>query len=130
MNFFLTGTITPVEVAQERRYMHGAESSYDIPCEELFNQLGLVYASNDGDFINSKRELVVQKIPHSGGPMMKKKILMDYLNENGLDIIWTLLGEKMAVTQHGEQTYFGVPCGVFYFENGELKGELNHHERD
>lgn len=108
----------------------GAESSYNIPCEQLFNELGLLYAPNDGDFNNSKGELVVQNIPHSGGIMINKKILTDYLEENNLDIIWTLLGEKMAYISHGEQSYFGAPCGVFYLENGEIMGELNHYDRN
>ncbi len=108
----------------------GAESSYNIPCEQLFNDLGLVYAPNDGDFFNSKGELVVQNIPHSGGLMINKKILTEYLKKNDLEIIWTLLGEKMAYISHGEQSYFGAPCGVFYLDNGEVKGQLNHYERD
>jgi len=108
----------------------GAESSYNIPCEQLFNDLDLIYAPNDGDFVNPQGELVVQNIPRSGGLMINKEILLDYLKKNDLDIIWTLLGEKMAFISHGEQSYFGAPCGVFYLENGEFKGQLNHHERD
>src|SRR5690606_8324693 len=87
----------------------GAESSYSIPCEQLFNDLELIYAPNDGDFVNPQGELVVQNIPRSGGLMINKEILLDYLEKNDLDIIWTLLGEKMAFISHGEQSYFGVP---------------------
>lgn len=108
----------------------GAESSYNIPCEQLFNDLGLIYSSNDGDFTNVKGELVVQNIPDSGGLMINKKILMDYLEEKDLEIIWTLLGEKLAYISRGDESYFGAPCGVFYIENGEIKGQLNHYERD
>jgi hypothetical protein len=108
----------------------GAESSYNIPCEQLFNDLELIYAPNDGDFVNPQGELVVQNIPRSGGLMINKEILLDYLEKNDLDIIWTLLGEKMAFISHGEQSYFGVPCGGFHLENGEFKGQLNHYERD
>lgn len=108
----------------------GAESSYSIPCEQLFNDLELIYAPNDGDFVNPQGELVVQNIPRSGGLMINKEILLDYLEKNDLDIIWTLLGEKMAFISHGEQSYFGVPCGGFHLENGEFKGQLNHYERD
>lgn len=108
----------------------GAESSYKIPCEKIFSDLGLIYAPNDGDFINSQGELVVQNIPESGGLMIKKEILIEYLKKNNLDIIWTVLIEKMAYVSHGEQSYFGVPCGVFYLKNGDIKGQMNHYERN
>jgi hypothetical protein len=108
----------------------GAESSYNIPCEQLFNDLDLIYAPNDGDFVNPQGKLTVQNIPRSGGLMINKEILLDYLEKNDLDIVWTLLGEKMAYISHGEQNYFGAPCGVFHVENRELKGQLNHYERD
>lgn len=108
----------------------GAESSYNIPCEQLFNDLKLIYAPNDGDFVNPQGKLAIQNVPRSGGLMINKEILLDYLEKNDLDIVWTLLGEKMAFISHGEQNYFGSPCGVFHLENGELKGQLNHYERD
>jgi len=109
----------------------GAESSYSIPCEQLFNGLGLIYAPNDGDFINSTGELVIQNIPYSGGLLVNKKLLIEYLDENNLEIIWTLNGEKMAsISPDNSRSYRGTPCGVFYLENGEIKGQLNYYERD
>jgi hypothetical protein len=108
----------------------GAESFYNIPCEQLFNDLDLIYAPNDGDFVNLQGKLTVQNIPRSGGLMINKEILLDYLKKNDLDIIWTLLGEKMAFISHREQSYFGVPSGVFHLVNEEIKGKLNHHERN
>lgn len=108
----------------------GAESTYKIPCEQLFNDLDLIYAENDGDFVNPKGELVVKNVPKSGGLMINKDILLNHLEKNDLDIIWTLLGEKMAFISYGEQSYFGAPCGVFHLENGEFQGQLNHYERD
>lgn len=108
----------------------GAESSYNIPCEQLFNGLELIYAPNDGDFVNPQGLLTVQNIPLSRGIMIKKETLLNYLEKNDLDIIWTLLGEKIAYFSDGEQSYFGAPCGVFYIENGEVKGQLNHYERN
>lgn len=107
----------------------GAESSYYIPCWQLFNDLELIYSPNDGDFVNPKGDLVVQNIPKSGANAINKEILLEFLKLNGLDIIWTVLGEKMAYTTHGTQNYFGVPCGVFYMENGEIKGDLNYYDR-
>lgn len=108
----------------------GAESSYYIPCEQLFNDLSMVYGSTDGDFENQNGKLIARNISGSRGLMINKKILTDYLEKNDLDIIWTLLGEKMAFTSYQSENYFSVPCGVFYLENGEIKGQLNYYERD
>lgn len=108
----------------------GAEASYSMPCEQLFNDLELNYSLRDGNFEDDLGNIIVQNIPTAGGLMIRKDKFLKYLEENDLDIIWTLLGEKLAFHSPGETNYFGAPCGVFYLEKGLLKGELNHYERD
>lgn len=108
----------------------GAESPYQIPCETLFKGLGLKYSLLDGFLENMDERIVVQNIPNSGGIMIDQEMLMNYLEQNELDIIWTVLGEKMAFLSHGYTNYFSSPCGVFYLEDGEVKGKLNYHDRE
>lgn len=56
---------------------------------------------------------------------------MQFLDSNGLDITWTLLGEKFSFDNNQrEESYFKVPCGVYYLENGEIKGEIKMYGRD
>lgn len=105
-----------------------ANFEYNIPCQTLFEGLGLQYASNDGDFIDSNGDLVVTNI-NPKGVLIRKDKLVEFLSKNNLEIIWTILGEK--ISDLGNQDYdFGVPCGVFSLENGTVKGEMLMYERD
>lgn len=105
----------------------GANSNYNIPCQTLFEGMNLQYASNDGDFIDTAGETIVTNI-NPKGTMIRKDKLVDFLSQNNLEIIWTLLGEK--ISDLGDHNYdFGVPCGVFYLDNDSFKGKIIMHER-
>ena len=63
--------------------------------------------------------------------MIREKDLLEFLDKNDLDIIWTLLGEKFSHSMHREdESYFRVPCGVFYLEEGKMKGEMVMYDRE
>ena len=106
----------------------GANFNYNIPCKTLFEGLQLKYSSIDGDFEDKNGQKIVTNISPKG-TLIRKKELMEYLDKNNLSIIWTILGEK--ISENEERFYnFGVPCGVFYLNNGFLKGELKMYSRD
>jgi len=108
----------------------GANYSYNIPCKYIFEGMKLQYAPIDGDLKNANGKIiVVNSNPRS--VLMRKKDLVQFLEENGLDIIWTLLGEKMSFDSNDrEESYFSVPCGVYFLENENLQGKLKMYERD
>ena len=65
------------------------------------------------------------------GCLIRKKELLDFLRKKHLDIIWTVLGEKISLYGITIGTpFFKVPCGVFYLEKGEFKGDLKIYDRD
>lgn len=105
-----------------------ANSNYNIPSQTLFDGLELQYASNDGDFIDSSANLVVTNI-NPGGVLIRKDKLVEFLAKNDLEIIWTILGEKIS-DLGGHKYDFGIPCGVFYLTNDAIKGEMIMHQRD
>ena len=108
----------------------GANQSYNIPCKFIFEGMGLQYAPIDGDLINLDGKIIVTN-NSSRGILIKKKELMQFLEENNLDIVWTILGEKFSfIDSRQEESYFKAPCGIYYFENGLLKGEMNMYDRD
>lgn len=108
----------------------GANQSYNIPCKFIFEGMGLQYAPIDGNLTDSSGKTVVTN-NNSRGILIKKKELIQFLNDNDLDIIWTVLGEKFSyIDSRNEESYFKVPCGVYFFENGLLKGELKMHDRE
>jgi hypothetical protein len=48
-----------------------------------------------------------------------------------LDIIWTLLGEKLSyIDNRNEKSYLRFPCGVYYLETGRLNGKLKMYDRE
>ena len=54
--------------------------------------------------------------------IIRKKELLDYLNENNLNIFFTILGEK-RILDH-ENSKLQSFSGVYYFKNDKLKGSL------
>lgn len=108
----------------------GANQSYNISCKYIFEGMKLQYAPIDGTLKNSDNEIVViNSKPRS--VLIRKRDLIRFLEENDLDIIWTLLGEKMSFDMNQRQdSYFAVPCGVYYLDNGKLMGELKMYSRD
>ena len=108
----------------------GSNQRYRIPCKLLFDGLGLHYASTDGELKNEKGETIVINMDEDGC-LIRKKELLDFLRKKHLDIIWTVLGEKISVYGITFSTpFFKVPCGVFYLEKGRLKGDLKIYDRD
>ncbi|MDR2037999.1 MAG: hypothetical protein LBQ60_08750, partial [Bacteroidales bacterium] len=108
----------------------GACGSYRIPCKYIFEKMQLQYAPVDGLLKNMEGEIIV--FNHNlRGVLIKKKGLIQFLNENKLEIIWTVLGEKLSfIDDRNEESYFKVPCGVFWLnEHGKMEGELKMYDR-
>lgn len=106
----------------------GANFKYDIPCKTLFEGLNLKYSSIDGDFRNDDDDLSVTNI-NPKGTLIKKKILWDYLQKNDLSLIWTVIGSKVAESED-RFYHYNIPCGVFYFQEDKLKGEIKMFSRN
>lgn len=108
----------------------GANRSYNIPCKYIFEGMKLQYAQTDGNLKNTNDETIVMN-SNPQGVLMRKKDLVQFLENNNLDVIWTLLGEKMSFdNSRGEESYFTVPCGVYYLMNGKLEGKINIYKRE
>lgn len=108
----------------------GANGTYDIPCKYLFEGMKLQYAPIDGCLKNEKGEtIVINNNPR--GVLIKKKALLQFLNDNNLEIFWTVLCEKFSYSDgRNDESFFKVPCGVYYFENGKIVGELKMYNRE
>lgn len=107
----------------------GANCSYNIPCKYIFEKMQLQYAPIDGNLKNINGEVIVVNSKRRS-VLIRKKDLLQFLEDNNLDIIWTLLGEKMSFdSDDREESYFTVLCGVYYLENEELEGKLKIYDR-
>jgi hypothetical protein len=52
------------------------------------------------------------------------------LRENKLEIIWTVIGEKLSFSNSRRDNYFKELSGVFHIVNGEIEGELISFNRE
>lgn len=101
----------------------GAQFSYDMPCKTIFEGMNLQYAPIDGEFKNQFNNIVVKNKNYKG-LLIKKKEFLEFLSNNNLDIIWTVLGEKMSYNSNSINNYFKQLSGVYFIENGEIKGNM------
>lgn len=87
---------------------------YNIPCKYIFEGMKLKYSPTDGNLENEKGETIVSN-SNPQSVLIRKNDLLKFLQSKDLDIIWTILGEKFSFdNRHREESYFKVPCGVYY----------------
>jgi hypothetical protein len=103
--------------------------SFLKPSFLIFDNMGLnnseiegAYEDKDGNIVCFAAEALNDSKAHL---LIKKEPFLRMLNENGLEIVWTLLGEKEVIGgslssnhQYGRIEF----SGSFYLDNGELKG--------
>ncbi len=105
-------------------------NTYLIPCRLIFNGMKLRYSDIDGELTNDQgKRISIHN--DSETCMMREDDLLDFLQDNDLDILWTVLIEKNAYSHDWSlEQYFKVPCGVYYYEKGNLVGNLKLYDRD
>lgn len=106
-----------------------AHIGYDMPSKFIFEGMELNYASTDGEFKLSNNDIVVINKDFEGC-MIKKDLFLKFLEDNQLEIIWTVLGEKSAFANLSKENYFQTYSGVYYLQDNKIVGELNSFERE
>lgn len=108
----------------------GANQSYNIPCRYIFEKMNLQYSPTDGNLENEDGEIIVMN-SNPSGVLIRKKDFVEFLEDNNLEIIWTLLGEKFSFDNSRDaESYFKVPCGVYYLEGEQMEGEIKMFDRN
>lgn len=108
----------------------GAHAKYNMPSKPLFDGIEMEYASIDGCFKNSKKEIIASNI-NPQGVLVRKKELLSFLENNDYEIIWTLLGEKSVINGIGskKENHFREINGVYYLENNSVIGKMSISKR-
>lgn len=104
----------------------GAHSRYEMPCKLIFEGMNLSYAANDGDFIDRNGKLIATTTGRNG-VLIRKAEFLKYLEENELNILWGVLGEKRVVGgghSNGFSNLFTTITGVYHLENNKVTGSL------
>ncbi|MET3535876.1 NACHT domain-containing protein [Chryseobacterium limigenitum] len=85
--------------SEEYDFSKSERISFFKPTELLFDILDLEYGKQEGYFVNNNNEIICFDPNSSSGTIssliVRKKELIDALNKNNLDIIWSSLGEKL-----------------------------------
>ncbi|MFV8352614.1 AVAST type 2 anti-phage system protein Avs2 [Flavobacterium sp. XS2P14] len=121
--------VTTDAVGEMSEDKSGAHSYYDMPCRTLFEGMKLSYAPIDGEFKNLQQDIVVKNINYTG-LQIKKNELLNFLENNKLDIIWTVLGEKLSYDNRDDKNYFKELSGVYYLEENEIKGKMISYNKE
>ncbi|TXD98540.1 hypothetical protein ES754_06480 [Psychrobacter frigidicola] len=100
------------------------------PSKLLWQQLNLVNSKYAGAWVNENKEVVLFDASlygnDKGNLLIRRDKLEELQNKMGYRIIWTVLGEKVAMGKGRDGINKRLEIsGLYYYENGEVKGEQN-----
>lgn len=106
-----------------------------MPSPKLVNDLSLFNCINPGEWTNIKGELVfLDPSTMKEGPsygLIRKDIMQQWLEENDLQIVWLIGGEKQLFTYRADKFYGRlVYSGMFTLTENVIKGELWFEEQN
>ena len=94
-------------------------SKYSIPCRRLFEGLGMDYDAHDGQYIDKKGNTIAITYGYDQ-ILVKKAPLLEFLEQNGMTILWIVRGEKRVYVSGGIGCLCEYdPCGIFYLDDGK-----------
>ncbi|OTQ56073.1 AVAST type 2 anti-phage system protein Avs2 [Gilliamella apis] len=124
-------SVTSINYSWEEEFDNSKTDTlrYIKPSFLIFDKMGLKnskvegsYEDKDGNIICFATEAVNNSRAHL---LIKKEPFLRMLNENNLNIVWTLLGEKGVIDGSLiSENHFGRIefSGAFYLDNGKLNG--------
>lgn len=124
-------SVTSIYYSWQEEFDFSKDGSLNFlkPSYLVFNKMGLSCGEVDGEYKDEKGDVVcfsAKSLANSKNYLLvKKEPFLKMLNDNNLEIVWTLLGEKRVIEgfQSSNQNYNHVEfSGSFYFENGQLEG--------
>ena len=106
--------------------------SFLKPSTVIHEGMNLKYSQREGEFIDiaSEVQCFAPNVYHNSKSylLVRKDSFCKFLNDNKLEIVWTVLGQKLIVGGH----LYGANypghlelSGAYYFENSFLTGRLN-----
>jgi hypothetical protein len=136
---FITSATIPIESYRwEEEFDKSKEETLGFmkPSLNIFQGMKLQYSNREGEFVNSSNELICfdTSVHHNSKSyfLIKKKPFLEYLHENKLKVVWTILGEKQIIGGRTfREDYIGMLefSGAYYFTENIITGTLNTKER-
>jgi energy-coupling factor transporter ATP-binding protein EcfA2 len=101
-----------------------------VPSKFVFNGLKMNYGDEEGEYLDIKRNLICYnpsiKYDTKQHLLIREESLLKFLQENDLEIFWTILGEKQILG--GDISYHGrldFSCIYHLKSDGTFEGSMN-----
>ncbi len=91
----LITTVNDYIAEKDSPFCSNEDSSYMFPSKYLFEKMNLTWDSSFGYDANGRKAIING---HDNTIYINKCFLIDFLNQNELDVVWTVLGEKQKIT--------------------------------
>lgn len=108
--------------------------SIDIPAKEIVNKMELSWNGCEGEWYNKNGDLVAfdpsTRTAGSGALLINKEVFIKSLNEQGHDVLWTILGEKQLIGgRMSGNSWKGrlIINGVARIEEGEIVTHMSQY---
>ena len=127
-------TVTTESFLWEEKFDFSKEGTLHFlkPCNAIYQGMNLYFSRNEGEFVNENNEIIcfAANVNYNSKSLLlvKKKPFFDFLEKNGLDIFWTILGERQIIGGMSARTdYVGRLdiSGTYYLENDKIIGNIN-----
>ncbi|MBE9223679.1 hypothetical protein IQ215_13325, partial [Cyanobacterium stanieri LEGE 03274] len=94
-----------------------------LPCSWLIKKMNLCWNGVEGNFFNQKNDLIAfdPSIKEFGANacLIKREALLEFLNQNNYDIIWTFLAEKRVIKGNPKHDHLQL-SGIIRLDNKKL----------
>ena len=117
---------------EEFDYSKEETLSFLKPCNAIYQGMSLSFSRNEGEFIDENNEKICFAANVNNNSrsflLIKKKPFLEYLEKKGLDIFWTILGEKQIIGGISIRDDFWGRLdisGLYYLENNKIIGNIN-----
>lgn len=115
---------------EEFDYSKKETISFLKPCLSIYEGMSLSYGEREGEFIDNSGEVVCFETSVYNDSksylLIKKAPFKKYLEENSLQIFWSVLGEKQIIG--GDSNTFTGRLefsGAYYFESSDITGKMD-----
>ncbi len=101
------------------------------PSIVIYEGMDLKYGKREGEFVDHSQKLqcFAANVYHNSKSylLVRKKSFLKFLNDNKLEVVWTVLGEKQIIggSSFGAHYLGRVEIsGAYYYENKKLEGSI------
>ncbi len=121
---YLVTTANDYTAEKDSPFCTNEESSYMFPSKYLMEQMNLTWNGSFGYAANGSTVIVNGQ---NNALFIKKKFLLEFIEQNELDVVWTVLGEKQKITGGFGRDFPGrAEFSYTYYINEKEEVSRNH----